>query len=491
MKKTPLLLVGIAGIVIAVLAYQLGQKSLKTEQVETSPAQSRVTHRNVPSVASSDSESTPETVLRGVAFVKEISEGEDWAERFYHYREYLENLTPENALDMLAELEGLRPSAKRNSLMGLLFAKWGEVAGPMVLDYAKQYSGQQGMLYQSSAIEGWAKKQPAEAWKTMMDLTNNGFVWMPRITHTVTAIAKQDPALAVQLIQDIDEPYRQPFLFQGIVDVAADRGQMPQLLAQIETVEDGKKRGAYLETLFKEWGQFDNESSLAAANALANPDLVESATKGLMKGWAQNDGQGAMEYAIQNAEDPLYKQMTVKIAQEWIRSVTSENVSDFIATVSTAPNRGQISDRIIYQIGMADPEQALQFASTLENSASKGNGYGAVLASMSKTDPARVKEYYHTIADDEVRWQATWAATTSALYTGASVEETMSILSTFENEDHRDSALDYMVLSATNTEHVEDSGELRGALVQEIEGNESMTQETKKRLLDRLKAVGN
>ncbi len=490
MKKTPLVLCVFVGLIIAALAYQAGLRSTKTEPVEDRAIiKIKQANRPVSSSVSSDVEVRTEPALRGVAYVREISEGENWAERLYNYRQYLENLTPENALEMLAELEELRPSTKRNSMMGLLFAKWGEVAGPLVLDYAKQYSGQQGLLYQSSAIEGWAKNQPVEAWKTMMDLTNNGFVWMPRITHTVTAIARNDPALAVQLIQDIDEPYRQPYLFQGIANIAADRGEMPQLLAQIETVEDSKKQGVYLETLFKEWGQFDNETSLSVANALADPELVESATKGLMKGWAQNDGQGALEYAIQNSTDPLFKEISVKISQEWVRSVTAENVSEFIQTVSAAPNRDQIMDRIIYQVAMADPEQALQFAASSENAASKGNGFGSVLASMAKTNPERVTEYYRTIEDDEVRWQSTWAATTSSIFTGASAEETLSLLSSFKNEDHRNSALDYMVLSATFIDHVADSGELRASLVQEISGNESMSPETKKRLQDKLKAV--
>lgn len=491
MKHTPLLLLATLFCIVAtIVAYQIGGRSSETLPSEDQSIAKEHETQIVPLAATIISESEQETVLRGVAYVKEISEGEDWAERFYNYRQYLENLTPENALEMLAELEELRPSGKRNKMMGLLFTKWGEVAGPMVLEYAKRYSGQQGMLYQSSAIEGWAKNQPVEAWKTMMDLTNNGFVWMPRITHTVTAIALKNPALAVQLIQDVDEPYRQPYLFQGIVDIAADRGEMHQLLAQIETVENSKKQGTYLETLFKEWGQFDNETSLAAANALADPELVESATKGLLKGWAQNDGQGALEYAIQNSEDPLFKEIAVGVAQEWVRSVTSENVGEFIATLSAAPNRDQMMDRIIYQVAMADPEQALLFAASSENAASKGNGFGSVLASMSKTNPERVTEYYRTIEDDEVRWQSTWAATTSSIYTGASAEDTLSLLSTFKNEDHRNSALDYMVLSATFADHVADSGELRSALVQEIGGNESMSPETRKRLLDKLKVVG-
>lgn len=83
----------------------------------------------------------------------------------------------------------------------------------------------------------------------------------------------------------------------------------------------------------------------------------------------------------------------------------------------------------------------------------------------------------------------TWAATTSSLCLGESAEETLSLLSTLENEDHRNSAIDYMVLSATLSDDIEDSSELRVALVQEIDANESMMPVTKKRLLDKLRAV--
>lgn len=83
----------------------------------------------------------------------------------------------------------------------------------------------------------------------------------------------------------------------------------------------------------------------------------------------------------------------------------------------------------------------------------------------------------------------TWAATTSSLCLGESAVETLSLLSTFENEDHRNSAIDYMVPSATLSDDIEDSSELRVALVQEIDANESMMPVTKKRLLDKLRAV--
>jgi hypothetical protein len=491
MKRTPLLfLVTLIVTLIAFASYQLGKRSGNTLNVSSSVTSESGQSVRPPSAhLANDEETKLPTKTLDSEEVKRIFDIETPEERSTAYREYLKNLTPDNALQMLADLEAMRPSQKKMWLMGMLFAEWGKVAGSVALDHALHYEGQQGLHFQSSAIEGWAGNQPVEAWKTMMDLSNNGFVWMPRFTQTVSKIAQKDLALAVQLIQDIDEPFRQPFLFQSIVNSAADKGEMPQLLAQIETVEDKKKQGTYLETLFKEWGQFDNDTSLSAANNLGDPELVASAMKGMMNGWALNDGQGALEYAIQNSEDPLFKEIAVGVAKEWVRHATHGDVDAVISTVNSAPNKNQIMDGIIYQLAMANPDSALQFAESADNASSQGKNITAVLWSMSKIDPARVDAYYRSIPNDEVRFQSTGAATQASIYSEAPAEETLSLLSTYTNGAHRDTALEQMVDAATYGDNISQSGDLRVALTAEVEANESLQADVKKRLLDQLKSV--
>lgn len=490
MKKTTLLLCVLGALLIAVVTYQIGSHSAGTETAQKS-TQSETdavgTKRSgIPKLATADE---PAPIDLDPVELKRIFDIETAEERGPAFKEYLDQLSPENALQMLADLDALRPSAKKRWMMTDFFSKWGTLAGPIALEHAMQYEGHQGLSYQSASIEGWAHNEPSKAWKTMMDMTNNGFVWMPRLYQTVGVIARGDPALAVQLIQAIDEPYRQPHLFQPIVNTAADRGQMPELLTHIQAVEDSTKQNAYLETLFKEWGQFDNETSLAHAHSLGDPELVSAAMKGLMKGWAANDGQGALTYAIENSDDPLYKEMAVGVAEEWARFITSDDVERFADTLGRASNKDQIMDKVIFRLAMAEPDHAWQLASNATTAASRGDHRARVLGSLYKTQPERVMKHYHSIGPDAERWQSTWVATTSSIDLGESAEQTLSLLSTFENDVHRNRALDYMVHAATYADNVPNSADLRTALLVEVNGNESLSPTERERLLEKLNGV--
>ena len=490
MKKTPLILGALVTLVVAVSAYQMGLRSGKSNTYNVTQDRAVSTILDRQHVAPKLVEEV-EPVLEALDPVelRSIFDLESPADRGPAFKEYLERLTPENALQMLADLDSLRPSAKKRWLMTDFFSQWGKMSGPIALEHAMQYEGQQGLYYQSASIEGWANNEPTKAWKTMMDMTNNGFVWMPRFYQTVGVIARGDPSLALQLIQDIDEPFRQPHLFQPIVSTVADRGEMPNLLAQIQAVEDPTKQNAYLETLFKDWGQFDNETSLVHANALGDPTLVASAMKGLMKGWAANDGQGALAYAIENSNDPLYKEIAVGVAEEWARFITTDDVATFAATLSQAPNKDQIMDKVLYRLAMAEPDQAWQLALSASTPVGRGENLSRVMGTMYKTQPERVMENYKTIGSDAERWPSTWVATTSSIDLGESAKQTLSLLDTFENDEHRNRALDYMVHAATYADNLPKSEELRVGLLEEVNQNESLGSAEKQRLLEKLKGV--
>ncbi|MDA0350075.1 MAG: hypothetical protein O3C43_23210 [Verrucomicrobia bacterium] len=484
MKSPPLLVKLLVVCVIGVSAYTIGLIKGKAGIEATQMMGTTETSISPEETSVEVGQATTSSVSLDPASIFDLSKASD---RTYLFDQYLKEMTSLNALATLARLEALRPSQKRNQMVGQFFSRWGELTGEAALQYAMNYKGTDGFLFQGSAIEGWADSQPVEAWSALMSLSNNGSIFFPRIEATIARISEKDLGLAVSLARQIAEPYAQDDVFRPIVNSAADRNQLPELLALVGEVTDANQKGRFLEALFRDWGQVDNEQSLFAANQMADEAMVASAMKGLMKGWAANDAKGALEYAIQNASDPLFGEISVSLANSWAQNANATEIESLIGLIETAENKNQILNGVIISLGRADPEKALQVVEKLDDVPTKARNTAMVLFSMARTDYDAAESYFRAIPDDEVRSGSVFNLASNAIKLGKTAAETLSLVDAFQNEKSRNSALSGITFAATQGDVFHETEELRDELYSRIESLENYNEKAKANLLKRLK----
>ncbi|MCB1120207.1 MAG: hypothetical protein KJT03_01555, partial [Verrucomicrobiae bacterium] len=417
----------------------------------------------------------------------DILASNDGVERNYWFQQYLNQLSPDNAMHILTELEALPKSSKRTDMLNKFFRKWGELAGVGAYQHALNYGGADGLSFQQFALEGWALRDPASAWETFQSVSNNGNAWNARIGPILGAVARSDLGLALQYVQDFKDPFRQQWVMGSIISVATELGQRNVLLQKVGSMEDKNQQSLLTETLFKEWGKVDNELSMQAVENLGDPAMVEAAMRGLMAGWATQDGKAALDYALQNADDPLYKELAVKVAQDWSRAMTPSEVGALIATINAAENRSQLMEAAIYSVASADPDRAVAWVQSIADIKQKNQLMSQVLWNMARSDYASAKTYFDQLPDDEARSTSSWAMVNSAVATGQSLEDTLSLLEGYEDYKKRDSAMENLIYVATMADNLHKSKELRAELLKRVESSDSLEAEKREELLNRLK----
>ena len=437
---------------------------------------------SIPSIVQPIADEAPKTV-------QSILDTEAFIDRNYWFRQYLLDMTPETARQVLAELEAQPPSTKRKDLLNKFFKQWGEIAPHEALAHAKTYRGAEGLGFQFMAYEGWSRVEPRAAWKAHMEETNGGAANRSHVRPMLGVIARQDLALAMELIKDHNDPYRKKYAFESVVEVAADTNQMGELLGHVSSINDENRQTAYAEALFKNWGKVDHELSLEAVNNLENPKMVDAAMRGMMAGWASEDGQGALEFAIQNASDPAFEHLPMAVVEEWRNHVSPGELDAFMATINQADNRYTLMEAAIFPVARADTQKALQWAQTAEPEHRKGL-VSSVLFNMGRTDYEGAVEVFKSLPDDDSKLYSAWAMATNSIETGQSVEQTLGLLDSYENYEKRDQAMGNMVFAATQTNTLHKTAELRAELLSRVESSDSLKAEMREQLLERLRSQG-
>ena len=106
-------------LLVASVAYFIGTGKQTSPKLTAEPVEEVSTRPDlkVPSLTQTTSSEGPNTVLS-------ILDTAAFIDRNYWFRQYLLEMTPETARQVLAELEAQPPSTKRRDLMNKFFKRW-------------------------------------------------------------------------------------------------------------------------------------------------------------------------------------------------------------------------------------------------------------------------------------------------------------------------------------------------------------------------------
>ncbi len=415
-----------------------------------------------------------------------ILDEKEGLERGYLFGQYVNNLELSEIPETLEQIESMKPSPRKVRFISVLIRRWGELAGQEAFQFAMGQKGRNGLSYLSYAVEGWAKNEPVEAWDSLMDVTNSGAKYTPRIGSVLGSIARDNLELAVAFAQDLKDPRMQRSSFQGIVNAASEKGEYKPLLDQVLGIENLKHQENLVEALFTNWGQYESDLPFDALESIQDASLSESAMRGFIKGWATNDGQGALEYTLDNAADPLMKKLSLTAVAEWARYSSAEEMNDILQTIGSAENSKELTESIIHPLAQADPEGAIQWVANIEDVESKATNTAYVLYHWGRTDPDSAKAYYRNVQEEKVRITSTYAMTYNAMQNGDPSTETIELLTRYEDPKMRTQALEIMAYAATQPKNREKSQALRSSLLVYAENVEDLPDKKRESIIAKL-----
>jgi hypothetical protein len=402
------------------------------------------------------------------------------------FTRFLDQMFAEMAPQVFAELEALPASKRKSQMLSQFFEKWGQLSGKEAFEYAMDYPGEDGRSFQGYAAEGWSLAQPVEAWNALLEISNSGSVFISRMGPTIGRIAQADMGLAMELIGSIRDNGRQQFFFKSIIASASEMNQMPGLLSELSFVEDTKQQGALAELLFREWGKVDSDLSMEAINTLEDTSMVESAMKGMMLGWAAQDGRSALEYAIQNSEDPLFEKLSQTIASEWSRYATAEDVGEILSTIETSGIRDKILNNVFYTLARANPYAAMDWVENNPNAEKRTQMTAFLISNIGSADFEAAKTMFQNLPNDKERLELSFSMVNNSIRNGDTAEDTLKLLDAYETEEMRDRGLRNIISVASQKENLKNSVELRSVLYEHVQSSKKYNDEMRKFLLKRL-----
>jgi hypothetical protein len=262
--------------------------------------------------------------------------------------------------------------------------------------------------------------------------------------------------------------------------------QMPGLLSELSFVEDTKQQGALAELLFREWGKVDSDLSMEAINTLEDTSMVESAMKGMMLGWAAQDGRSALEYAIQNSEDPLFEKLSQTIASEWSRYATAEDVGEILSTIETSGIRDKILNNVFYTLARANPYAAMDWVENNPNAEKRTQMTAFLISNIGSADFEAAKTMFQNLPNDKERLELSFSMVNNSIRNGDTAEDTLKLLDAYETEEMRDRGLRNIISVASQKENLKNSVELRSVLYEHVQSSKKYNDEMRKFLLKRL-----
>ena len=245
----------------------------------------------------------------------------------------------------------------------------------------------------------WAGANPKDAWQWSLD--ND----VEEPSEVLTAIAKDDPQLALDLIKDQDlsedEPRRLAFgeaVVTGFIHSGDYQGAFDFIsnLQSAETPLSFEDRHIFYTQLSEAWLHFGSEDALAFLDSAtgSNPQIGDELRSDFLQSWTLKNPSEALDYAL---EMPA-SQDREDIFQDGLSQWAGE---DLTAASQWMNEHGQGAefDEIVYQFSGSLPvdtdtiEESLEWAQSIHDPGLRQKGMAELLNTWLREEPEQARSF--------------------------------------------------------------------------------------------------
>ncbi|MBC2604731.1 hypothetical protein [Pelagicoccus albus] len=380
MKKNPLLFVSVfivGGLLgswatVSFVALSLESKEEVTEPSPDRPLADRSLAEGMvdPITQGADGSAQPGSlVLSFSQRVEAATAFDSHRRRQYELEKLFEEMTPEQAEGVLAEILEVKEPRLRGSLMRPFFVKWGEIDGEVAYARAIEMAGRDRGDALSAVLAGWAHTDVHAAWAVALPILEESSNWYSRHARgAVAEMAKQDPNVLLELMASDSSNRKYASFGNSLITEAFENGSQTELLSKFAMIESDVDRNRLVSQLFQRWGILDTDSPLEAMAAIDDPEEAKSAFEGFLKGWVEADKDGALSYAFDNLDDPAVKSVFASMVQSTFRNSGESEIFALVERLESSGLMGEYATQIGRQVAFMQPEVGLRIADSIESS---------------------------------------------------------------------------------------------------------------------------
>lgn len=337
---------------------------------------------------------------------------EESALKRYRVSKLFEDMTLESSEEMFDYIKSNFSGAQQRRMLARYYTRMGELDGLNTFEEVLKSDNRYRISQLSAIARGWAREDPTGAWAAMMEISNNGASRYVNLRSPLREIALKDPALAVRMVQEIEDRNSMLGNLSTIVGAAADKNTYKAVLEESLKVEDDGVRNQMLNRLFTRWGEDDFEEPSLVLATFTDSEQTDKAMRGLLTGWARVDGRGAFEYALSNRDNPLVGNSLVDVAKEWTRRSTASEMEDFVTNLPEGQNWDKLTSEVSYDLARVNPRLALDMSIGIQDDQTKARAVSGAMWAWTQNDIEGAESYFETLSEGKHK---TWARYSLAL----------------------------------------------------------------------------
>lgn len=218
-------------------------------------------------------------------------------------------------------------------------------------------------------INAYAERDPDGAWQLVMNMPRSQ-MRQAAISSVASGITQRDPKRAMALADSVEDTQTQQQIRSTAVAMLATRDPQSALDLYLENPDRSSQAAQYdsaIMSIFHQWAGKDIEAAKAAARNL-DGRMGEQAQSALLQGYAQNDPEGAWNYALtlpRSSEG--YRDPRLQVISNWANTDPQAAMSA-VSQVEDSSTRDMAMSNIISSWARNDFDAALSFALSTESS---------------------------------------------------------------------------------------------------------------------------
>lgn len=350
---------------------------------------------------------------------------------------WLPQLSAANAPQIHRLLSELPDSPEKNKALIQLFEKWGAVDGEAAFIAAHDSDSQNSQQNIAAAAAGWAQYAPNQAWGTLMEASNHGAIRKIPLAPALKEIASNDLSLAMRLLQGISNESSQSIAAKPILELASSIYGFEYALAKAQELEDASLRGSLVQSLFETWSQTDLETSLEKLSGWDDPSLAKRSMKGVLQGWAANDGKSAFDYAAAQSSDPLFSDSLASVAKIWLQGASAFEAESIMADIAALSERDELISSLIGDLTAANPQSAIRLTESIENPMARNAAQYRAISQWTRNDLPAAQSYIFSNLDESNQATHMPRLMIDALKRGDPIDSITRQIASMENERDR------------------------------------------------------
>jgi len=309
----------------------------------------------------------------------------------------LDGIGDEQIGEALAEVERTVKEPQQKMMFAmLLLGRWAESDGPAALAYADEHFATKNpmmMGLKSNVVSSWAQNDPEGAWKWYLeqkDETGGGPFGGGRsmaVMGIIGSMAIKDVDLAFERLASIESQQDRQMAMQGLGQAIWDEGRRAEILAKINSLEEGDEKTQIRSSVVSQWAQMDPEGALEWAASLDERDRSATVQQ-IAQSLRWSDPQRSGELMLSEATTPEERsQAYVSTISSWANNDPNA-AGEWLGKQEQGPELDQARRQFATSVVQKDPESAMAWADAIADDQKRSDAVQNIYIQWRSNDEA-------------------------------------------------------------------------------------------------------